>query len=191
MENTLHRSCRTLAFSAAGGIHPMTDAAAAFPTDPEILHSRIHEEWEALAAVVSALDEPHIVRRDPGEWSVKDILAHIAAWEKFLITNQFLGIPAVEALCVVPEVIDRASEDEVNAILFERNRDRSLADVQSDWFETHRWLMSELAKLGQEQLAQPTLCFGPAPRPLAQWIIFNTYEHYEDHRRAIEKRRIG
>jgi hypothetical protein len=169
----------------------MTENGETIPTDPEILHSRIHEEWEALAAVIATLDEPKIVRRDEGEWSVKDILAHIAVWEKFLIVNQFLDVPAAEALCVPPGVIDRADEDEVNAILFERNRDRTLADVQSDWYETHRWLMSELSKLGEERLKKPTLCFGAAPRPLAQWVIVNTYEHYADHRRAIEKRRIG
>jgi hypothetical protein len=169
----------------------MTDDANSFPTDPEILHTRIHDEWEALAAVIATMDEPHIIRRDEGEWSVKDILAHIAAWEKFLIANQFLGIPAVEALCVEDAAIDRADENEVNAILFERNRDRPLVEVQSDWYETHRWLMSELAKITLVQLATPTLCFGPAPRPLVQWIVFNTYEHYEDHRRAIEKRRLG
>jgi hypothetical protein len=169
----------------------MTDEADTYPTDPEILHSRIHEEWEALAAVIAALDEPRMVRRDEGEWSVKDILAHIAAWEKYLIVNQFLGVPEAEALCVAPEVIERADEDEVNAILFERNRERTLADVQSDWYETHRWLMSELAKLDEERLKQETLCFGVQPRPLAQWVVFNTYEHYADHRRSIEKRRMG
>jgi hypothetical protein len=169
----------------------MTDSEEPILTDPELLHSRIHEEWEALAAVVSALDEGHIVRRDEGEWSVKDILAHIAAWEKFLITNQFLGIPAADALCVAPEVLERAGEDEVNAILFERSRDRSLTDIQFDWYETHRWLMSELAKLVEAQLKMETLCFGAKPRPLAQWIIFNTCDHYQEHRRSIERRRIG
>ena len=159
------------------------------PTDPEILHSRIHDEWEAFSAVVSVLSQPQIIRRDSGEWSVKDILAHIAAWEKFLILNQFLGMPAAEALCVDPAVIDRADENEVNAILFERNRDRALVEVQSDWYETHRWLMSELAKIGAQALATSTLCFGPEPKPLAQWVVVNTYEHYADHRRTIEKRK--
>jgi hypothetical protein len=169
----------------------MAQNADSIPTDPEILHTRIHEEWEALAAVVSALDEGQIIRRDEGEWSVKDILAHIAAWEKFLIMSQFLSMPAAESLCVDPSVIERADEDEINAVLFERNRDKSLAEVQSDWFETHRWLMSELAKVDEEQLKKPTFSLGKTPRPLAQWVIFNTYEHYEEHRRAIEKRRIG
>jgi hypothetical protein len=167
----------------------VTDDNALPPTDPEILHSLIHQEWEALSAVISGLSEPQIIRRDPGQWSVKDILAHIAAWEKFLILNQFLGMPAAEALCVEQDVIDRAGEDEVNAILFERNRNRTLADVQSDWYETHRWLISELAKTEEAVLAAPTLCFGPTPRPLAQWVVFNTYDHYADHRQSIEARK--
>ncbi len=169
----------------------MADNPESYPTDPEILHTRIHDEWEALAAVIATLDEPQILRRDEGQWSVKDIMAHIAAWEKFLIANQFLGIPAGDALCVGPDVLERASEDEVNAILFERNRDRPLAEVQSEWYETHRWLMSELARLDEERLNRQTLCFGKIPRPLAQWIVFNTYEHYADHRGSIEKRRRG
>jgi hypothetical protein len=161
------------------------------PTDPEILHTRIHEEWEALAAIVSALDEGQILRRDEGEWSVKDILAHIAAWEKFLIMNQFLSMSAAESLCVDPDLIERADEDEINAVLFERNRDKSLAEVHSDWFETHRWLMSELAKVDEERLRKPTFSLGKTSRPLAQWVVFNTYGHYKEHRRAIEARRVG
>jgi hypothetical protein len=170
----------------------MTENETAFPTDPEILHSRIHEEWEALATVISALDEGQMIRRDEeGEWSVKDILAHIAAWEKFLILNQFLGMTAAEALCVDPGVVERADEDEVNTLLFERNSGKSLTEVQSEWYETHRWLMSELSKMDEERLKKPTLCFGQTARPLAQWVVFNTYEHYQEHRRAIEKRRTG
>jgi hypothetical protein len=169
----------------------MAENPEAFPTDPEILYNRIHDEWEALAAVIATLDEPHIVRRDEGEWSVKDILAHIAAWEKFLIANQFLSIPAEEALCVSVDVLARADENEMNAIFFERNRDKPLVEVQLYWYETHRWFMSELAKLDEQRLKEPTLCFGATPRPLAQWIVFNTYEHYMEHRRTIEKRRVG
>jgi hypothetical protein len=167
----------------------MMESEPSLPTDLEILHSRIHDEWEAFSAALSNLSEPQIIRRDPGEWSVKDILAHIAAWEKFLILNQFLGMNAAEALCVDPAVIDRADENEVNAILFERNRDRPLVEVQSDWYETHRWLMSELVKIGAEALAAPTRCFGPDPKPLAQWVVLNTYDHYADHRRTIEARK--
>jgi hypothetical protein len=172
-------------------MHPMIESESGLPTDPEILHSRIHEEWESFSAVISALSEPQIVRRDPGQWSVKDILAHITAWEKFLILNQFLGMPATEALCVDPAVMDRADEDEVNAILFERNRDRSLADVQSDWYETHRWLMSELAKIGEDELRKPTRSVGPDLKPLVLWIIYNTYDHYAEHRRTIEAQKSG
>ena len=169
----------------------MTESESNPPTDPELLHSRIHEEWESLSAELSLLNEPQILRRDPGEWSVKDILAHIAAWEKFLILNQFLGMPAVEALCVEPAVMDRADEDEINKILFERNRDRTLADIQSDWYETHRWMMSELAKASEESLSKPVMCFGPNPKPLAFWVAVNTFDHYADHRRTIEARKNG
>jgi hypothetical protein len=173
------------------GLDAMTNAESETLTDPELLHTRIHDEWEALSAVLTGLDEPQIIRRDPGEWSVKDILAHIAAWEKFLILNQFLGMPAAEALCVDPDVMERADEDEINTILFERNRNRPLAEIQSDWYETHRWLMSELARIGEQALATPTLCFGPNPKLLTQWVMLNTYDHYADHRRAIEARKSG
>ena len=169
----------------------MTESESSLPADPELLHSRIHEEWESLSAEISLLNEPQILRRDPGEWSVKDILAHIAAWEKFLILNQFLGMPAAEALCVELAVMDRADEDEINAILFERNRDRTLADVQSDWYETHRWLMSEIVKVDEATMAKPVTCFGPIPKPLAFWVAINTFEHYADHRHTIEARKTG
>jgi hypothetical protein len=169
----------------------MVEAESPLPENKAALMDLIRRDWDALSAAVDALDEAQLLRHEPGQWSVKDILVHLASWERFLILTQFLGMPAAEALCVDQAVIDRADEDEINAILFERNRDRTLPDVQSYGRENHIWLMSELAKIGEDELRKPTRSVGPDLKPLVLWIIYNTYDHYAEHRRTIEAQKSG
>jgi uncharacterized protein (TIGR03083 family) len=168
----------------------MTDREPS-PTESKTeLLERIRLEWKALSELVVSIESEQMTRREPGEWSVKDILAHLAFWERSLIAQQVLGMSAAEAYCLDEDVLQRADEDEINAILFERSRDRDLLEVLSDWVETHRWLVSELAKLGEDDLRKPVLGIGlgPDPIPLARWVAVNSCEHYAHHRRTIEAR---
>jgi hypothetical protein len=174
----------------AGEKAEMTEQESSLPEGKTELIDRICLEWKTLSVFVVVMKAEDLVRREAGEWSVKDILAHLAFWERSLIVQHFLGMPMEEAFCLEEDVLKRADENEINAILFERSRDRDLLEVLSDWLETHRWLISELAKLGEDELRKPVLGIGlgPDPVPLGRWIAVNSCDHYVHHRRTIEAR---
>jgi len=55
------------------------------PSKQEML-DLISSEWEALGAVIDLMDRETMSQAGAeSTWSVKDIMAHISAWEKLMI----------------------------------------------------------------------------------------------------------
>lgn len=162
------------------------DSTPSLPNTVTDLMERIEHEWSALLSVVEGTSHEQMCRRDSGGWSVKDTLAHISAWEKFLLLNQFHGQPAHEVLQVNETTLERSNFDELNAALFEHNRDREVADVLAGLEESHTQLLAALAKISDDDLMQPICAIGPRERPLNLWLKWVTYHHYAEHRKMIQ-----
>ncbi len=164
-------------------------AQVAQPMDKPALLARIQSEWSDLQAVITRLTERQMTECAPGEWAIKDHLAHIAAWENFLIANQFQGQSPPDALRVPADVILRADENEMNAILWERHRRQSVLDILAAVRETHAALLAALDSLSEYDLQTRTLMIGSRTESRMTWTIYNTYEHYAEHRKTIEAKR--
>lgn len=83
-----------------------------------------------------ALERPNTV----GEWSGKDLIAHLADWEAVL-RDQLAARDAGEPF---EWPTANRSEDEVNAEMLERSRSRSLDEVKTYFRDTHFSLMEVL-----------------------------------------------
>ena len=82
--------------------------------------------------------------------------------------------------------LERLDEDGLNAILYERNRHRSVAEVVSDLYRSHEQVLATLEQMTYADLMKPRYADDPEARPVIGWVIGNTYEHYQEHRRAIQ-----
>lgn len=164
----------------------MTPDQAHLPQSKADLLDRIQREWAALLAVVETLTVEQMSRQDAGGWSIKDNLAHITAWERFLIRNQFEGQVPPVALGIDQVALQKLDEAGLNAVLLERNRDRSASDVLAALHQTHDYLMAALAQVSEADLQKPTWSLGRQAEPMMMWVIYNTYEHYVEHRRTIQ-----
>jgi uncharacterized protein (TIGR03083 family) len=162
------------------------DATSSLPKDKAELTNRIQREWSALLRAVENLSYEQMTRPGPGGWSTKDNLAHLSEWEQFLLRNQFQGHSPHEALQIDQATLEHSDIDELNAILFERNRDRSLPDILADLHDTHAQLLAALEQMPGSDLMKLTHAIGPEARPVMVWIVYNTYEHYEEHRKTIQ-----
>jgi uncharacterized protein (TIGR03083 family) len=162
------------------------DATSLLPKDKAELMNHIQREWSALLRAIENLSHEQMTRPGPGGWSAKDNLAHLSEWEQFLLRNQFQGHRPHEALQVAQATLEQSNEDELNAILFERNRDRSLPDILADLHETHARLLAALEQMPGDDLMKLTYAIGPEARPVMVWVVYNTYEHYEEHRKTIQ-----
>jgi hypothetical protein len=159
------------------------EQANPFPKDKAELMARIEAEWAALLARIEGRSEEQMAVPDAGGWSAKDNLAHIAAWERILWLHHLQQVPTHEALQVDAAAIAGLDTDGLNAFLIERDRGRPLNDVLDDLHRTHRELMARLAEIPYADLLQPH--FEDASMPLMQWVVWDTYEHYQEHGAAI------
>src|SRR5687767_5719828 len=87
---------------------------------------QIQESRKAVEEFVSVLDEGALTTPGAEGWSIKDHVAHLTAWRK-MVLGYLEGRPGHEGLGVSEET-RAGGEDAINAVLFEKHRDRSWAD---------------------------------------------------------------
>ena len=117
---------------------------------PHSLLDRIHRDREALAALWRGLTEEQMVHR-PGpqeDWSVKDLVAHVTAWESFILermTDLVNGEKSEPA----------EHQDVLNARAYEQHKDSPLADVLAAFDANWPKLEALVSSLNDEQINTP------------------------------------
>ena len=165
----------------------MTLADQGLPEDKSDLLGRIQREWTALLAVIDTLSAEQMIEPDAGGWSAKDNLAHLTEWERFLVSSQFEGQSAPEALQIEAAALEKLDEAGINAVLLKRNQARPLPEVLADLHQTHARLLAALEKVSYLELQKPVRELGPNTMPGLMGVIYNTYEHYAEHRQTITR----
>ena len=158
------------------------------PGDKSELMSAIKREWGMLMDVVTKLEQANkMTTPDEGGWSPKDNLAHLTEWTNFLMGYHLDRRPAYEVFGVSEDVTKGWNMEIINPVLFERNKDRSTKDELRGLTQTYEELISKLGGMSFEDLLQPRHADDPAKRPLVLWVLGDTTEHFNEHRRTIEK----
>jgi hypothetical protein len=141
-----------------------------------------HAEWEALLREVGARRMLEPVASD---WSVKDIVAHITAWETRVgawLRGAAHNTP-IERAPWSPDL----EEDEVNAWIYEHNRTRPLDEVLTAARANYAEVVALIRALPEELLVNPQRFALSNGSTLAEAIPGNTYEHYEHHSAEIQR----
>ena len=100
--------------------------------------------------------------------------------------------PRHEGLGVTAQEYHDLDADGVNAILFERHRDRPAGDVLAALRAQHQETLDFLAGLAWEDVLRPYSHYLPDEpgkdngNPILYWIMGNTAGHYDEHREWIE-----
>lgn len=147
----------------------------------EKLMATIADRWDELLASVDGLSDAQMVEPGVvGDWSVKDLLAHVTTWED-------------EALKHLPEIAAGKPQqrykdvygglDAFNALTFEKNRARSLDEVRARLTEVHERLLDYLETVPDELLHSRERF-----RTRLRW---DTYSHYPLHAEHIREWRAG
>jgi hypothetical protein len=164
-----------------------TDENSPMPKNMAELLQRIDRDWSALLQFLGTKDEARQLYSGPGQWSIKNNLAHLAFWEKFLLLHHLQGMPAPAVLEIDPSLLRRLDEDQLNQIIYNRSQARSLAEVVSDLHQTHGRLMAELKSTDFAALQKPDRIETLIKRPLLESVVCNTYEHYREHLKTMER----
>ncbi len=158
-----------------------------FPQNTTELLSTIEQEWNELLRVVDRLTPKQMTTPDSGGWSPKDNLAHLTAWMRYMKDAYLYKRPAHEAMDIEEGRLRGLDENEINAILFERNRDRSIVDVMDGLKSTYAEVVEALRGFPFADLMKPLRASGPDKRLVIESVLDNTSSHFREHRLSIEK----
>jgi hypothetical protein len=150
---------------------------------------RIHDGFDSLMKAVATLDEREISRVEKeGQWSMKDHLAHIAAWEEILLRFHIGGEPFESAVDLDGAKYRVTPYDVINEHLHHKNESLAVGDVMRKLKLGHEAVVRAVGRLSDEELGRPRAWLdtpeGPSG-PLSQYIAWNTYEHYAEHLETI------
>lgn len=137
---------------------------------------RIRTSRTKLDEVVKSIDPMFMTAPGVcGDWSVKDILAHIT-WHE----QEMFNVALKRAL--VGSDLWNVSLELRNKTIYEENRDRGLKDVLDDFKVVFESMMDAMETLTDEDLLDASH-FAEMPPNWKPWevIASNTYEHYDDH----------
>lgn len=147
------------------------------------LIARIQEGRAALDALIGAISPEQAAAPGPaGGWSVKDHLAHLAAWQ-CVAYLRVIGHTRHEheVFGMDPARYAASSEEVLNATIYQSCKDRTLAEVRASFEQAYQQVLGALAQLRSEDLQRPVDPAQPHLGTLAANIAGNTYEHFEEH----------
>ncbi len=155
------------------------------------LLAELDQEWANIERICAGFTETDMCKPGvEGEWSVKDILAHLSAWEKYLLDR--LGYVMTRQHPQYPSMSSWDDVHRFNAQVFAENKDRPLTSVVIEFRTLYRGVMTVLEALDEKMLSQPySYDFPDDALTLLQLIRANTIEHYRQHCIAVEKVKEG
>lgn len=146
----------------------------------------IRRSRSELEATIDGLSHEQIEARPQGGWSIKDHLAHIAAWEQSIVAL-LQGRPRHQALGVDQATYESHDVDEINEQIFMKHASSSVAEVLALFHSSHQQIMAALEPLTDDDLRKTYSHYLPeepgedSGAPILDWIAGDTYRHYAEH----------
>jgi Mycothiol maleylpyruvate isomerase N-terminal domain len=152
-------------------------AAQALPrSSRQRLLGKLNEAWAALKDSYAGLSAARLTAPGvTGDWSVKDILAHVTTWEGEALKH----LPVIAAGGRPPRYAKHGGIDAFNARMTAEKRGLPLPDVLRQLDETHARLVDVVQRTPDAQLRRDTR--------FRRRLRLDTYGHYPEHAEAIRQ----
>jgi hypothetical protein len=143
--------------------------------DRRQLLKQLDKRWTEFNESYAGLSDSQMTESGvTGNWSVKDIIAHVTWWEEEALKHLPLinkgGRPRTYAA-------EYGGIDAFNALMTEQKRQLSLSEVLRQRDETHRRLVTYIESAPEEQFTSDTR--------FRRRLRLDTYNHYPKHAKAI------
>jgi hypothetical protein len=151
----------------------------------EHILSALREQFNRWEDLLAGMSEPQILSpQAPSQWSTKDIIAHLMAWQQRSIARMEAARldrePEFPSWLPEQDPDGEGSPDQTNAWLYETHRDQDWSSVYSDWrvgflrfLEASEWI-SERDLLDSERYSWMS------GYPLAN-VLLASYDHHQEH----------
>src|SRR5919204_4471594 len=119
------------------------------------LLNKLDVAWAAIKESYAGLSDSQLLETGvAGDWSVKDILAHVTTWEEEALKH----LPLIIEGGRPPRYMTYGGIDAFNAWMTEQKRALSFADVLTQLNETHGRLLAFIASIPEDQLRAGSRC---------------------------------
>jgi hypothetical protein len=146
-------------------------------TSKDQLLRDIHAERRRLEKNLSVLRAEDMIQPGvTGIWSVKDILAHLVAWQKLFLDWYHTGVQG-RAPATTPVGMCRTSMDALNQRIYEENRWRSLDDVLAEFRTSYLEIVTVIEAIPEEDMFVHGRFNWTGKLMLADYIAGNTCNH--------------
>jgi hypothetical protein len=143
--------------------------------DRQGLLRKLDAAWAALKASYAGLPDSRLTKAGvTGDWSVKDILAHVTTWEGESLKH----LPIILAGGRPPRYVRYGGIDAFNAKTAAEKRGLTLAEVLSELDATHGRLVDLVRRTPEAQFTRETR--------FRRRLRLDTYGHYREHTRAMQ-----
>ncbi len=158
------------------------------PTNKASLLAAGEKEYQALEQLLATLTPQQMTQTSaPGEWSVKDILAHLYEWQR-MVAGWYAAGQRGETPAVPAEGYKWNQIPALNQAIYEKYRHWPLEDVLSHWRASHQQTQAAIAALSEEELFTPGRYAWANQNALGAYFVSCTSSHYLWARNETRKR---
>ena len=142
--------------------------------DRTTLFIELYAGRERLRAALAALPDAAMLDRVDVEWTRKDVLAHLGAWER-----RFVDL--LERLRRGEWPDDAFETDELNARYYITSRDTSLEVVRLEEEAAWSRFLAAVEGMAEDELFDGRHFAWTQGDPLVDWVTGNANEHVDEH----------
>jgi hypothetical protein len=158
--------------------------------DKQAMLAALREEFDRWEALLASLSEEQITAALlPENWSIKDVVAHLCAWQQRSIARLSAALqnnaPEYPAW---PEQLDPEEEGEphdLTAWLYAQDRDRPWAQVYQNWSQGFRRFLELAQALPEADLLEADKYPWLEGYALLA-VLQGSYEHHQEHAEHLE-----
>ena len=148
------------------------------PTTQDQLLSASQQEHTALEELLATLTPEQMTQPGVlGEWSVKDVLAHLIEWEQMVLGWYKAGRRG-QAPQIPAEGFNWGQLPALNQRIYEKHRGRPLGDVLKQFKASYRSVLKAVQGMSEEELFTRGHYAWTKTSALATYVIGCTSSHY-------------
>lgn len=157
------------------------------PTTKKQLLEAIEIERKALEEFLAELSPAQMTRPGlVGEWSAKDVLAHLIEWEQMVLSWYSAGLKG--QVPVTPaEGFNWAQLPQLNQQIYEKHCDRPLADIEREFKSSFKKMLGTIQSLSDEEVFTRGRYAWTKNNTLGAYFISSTSSHYHWARTEMKK----
>ena len=157
------------------------------PNNKQQLLEQIDTNWNKLQAQIAILsDEEFVEPNTVGEWSVKDVLAHLMEWQRMVMHWYQEGKKGIMPVTTSEEYTWREIPA-LNQAIYETYRDEELSTIKDGLTQSHQQILAMIEGMSNAEMFTPKIYKWTKSTTLGSYLTSATSSHYDWARKEIRK----